>query len=533
MTDRDMYKFSESETLLRGTRWAREEEMKRLLSRVCLTGNEECYPCGLPVISDGNTVYVDDSDAHSLIIGSTGSKKTRLFAMPMLELIRRAGESIVVTDPKGELYQTTAALFEQQGYHIQVINLRDPLHSNGWNPLALARRYQNAGEPDRASSIVNDFSAAFIEEKPGSKADPFWLFTARSMLQGLVLMMVEGTHIFPDECVNLATLRSLSQELHRNQEKPSTFDLLKFYPQNSTTVSNLNAIARGSAITFDNIKASYDAPMQRLYVQRGLVSLLSNDDIDFELLGKEKTILYLIMPDEKTTLHIIVSMIIKQCYEQLIYLAQHYPDNALPVRVNFLLDEFSNLPAIPDMPAMISAARSRNIRFHLIIQGLYQLSSKYGPDDAQTIKGNCANWVFLTSRELPLLEEISQLCGCDALTGERLITVSQLQRLDKQKGEALMLIGRQYPFIAHLADISMYHMPHPGGDYPYPSLSTHTPSSMNTTQALATARRTKANASRSTQRSTQTSRESVEAFLRQFDPEKIKAIISYLEEENA
>lgn len=409
--------------------------------------------------------------------------------MPMLELFRRTGESVVVTDPKGELYQKTASLFEAQGYRIQVINLREPLRSNGWNPLALARRYQNAHNYDRASAIINDFSSAFIQESPGSKIDPFWLYTARSMLQGLALLMVEGTEVFPDDCVNLSTLQLLSQDLILDDTGPSTFDLLEYYSEDSIAASNLRAIMRGTEKTLDNIKVNYDATMQRLYMQKGLVSLLSNDEINFEHLGTEKTILYLIMPDEKTTLHVIVSMIIKQCYEQLIYLAQHFADNALPVRFNFLLDEFSNLPAIPDMPAMISATRSRNIRFYLIIQGLYQLSSKYGSNDAQTIKGNCANWVFLTSRELPLLEEISQLCGSDALTGERLITVSQLQRLDKQKGEALMLIGRQYPFIAHLADISIYHMPQYKEVLPYPILPSHAPSSVSTEQALAIARK--------------------------------------------
>lgn len=108
------------------------------------------------------------------------------------------------------------------------------------------------------------------------------------------------------------------------------------------------------------------------------------------------------------------------------------------------------------MSSMISAARSRNIRFHLIIQGLYQLVDKYGQETAHTIKGNCGNWVFLTSRELPLLEEISALCGKDE-TGAPLITTTQLQRLNKDRGEALILLGRHAPFIAHLADISEYY----------------------------------------------------------------------------
>ena len=117
---------------------------------------------------------------------------------------------------------------------------------------------------------------------------------------------------------------------------------------------------------------------------------------------------------------------------------------------------------------MISAGRSRNIRFHLIIQGLEQLKSRYGDEIAQTIKANCGNWFFLNSRELELLIEISSLCG--ERNGLPLISPVQLQRLRKDRGECLVLLGRNYPYIAHLPDISEYigqqDVPNP---LPYPT----------------------------------------------------------------
>ena len=131
--------------------------------------------------------------------------------------------------------------------------------------------------------------------------------------------------------------------------------------------------------------------------------------------------------------------------------------------MNFVLDEFCNIPAIPDMPSMISAARSRNMRFFLIAQGQQQLESKYGKEDAHTIKGNCDNWVFLTSREYALLEEICKLCGEtfyreseDSLNVRPLISTSELQRLRKEYGETLILHGRNYPFVTELPDIDEY-----------------------------------------------------------------------------
>lgn len=443
---------------MNGTRWAREDEIKKTLYRNKLSDSNCQFHGGLPVISDGDAVYVDDSDRHSLIIGSTGSKKTRLLGMPMLELFCLAGESVLVSDPKGEMYQHTAKAFEKEGYLIYTINLRDPSRSDGWNPLAMARESMQKNEPERAAMLINDLAATLIKENPAARNDAFWTQTARAVLQGIANILVENSGVIDEKYINLKTMKALSIGMKRESDftETTTIELIEKMNKGSLARSNLDSVTRGSEATFENIMASYNAPMQSLYMQNSLVDMLSTNTVDFADLGRKKTILYLIMPDEKTTLHTIVSLIIKQCYERLIELAQHCEGNTLPIRVNFLLDEFSNLPKIPDMCAMISAARSRNIRFHLIIQGLYQLSSKYGEDDAQTIKGNCENWAFLTSRELPLLEEISQLCGTDDVTNRQLITVSQLQRLNKESGEVLMLLGRCYPYIAHLPDISLY-----------------------------------------------------------------------------
>ena len=450
--DYESYRYTDTLIASHAGRWASEEELEKQLYHLRLTGSGEAM-AGLPVISDGNDMYVDASDSHNLIIGSTGSKKTRLFAMPMLETIRRAGESVFISDPKGELYDLTAQHFEDAGYKVYTVNLREPSRSDCWNPLYLMRKYYDAGDKDRAATIMNDLAMTLMPD--GKTNDRFWTDTSRALLCGMVMMMVENRKLFPEETVTLAMLRALSNNINENGMPGVTVRLAQTYPEDSLARNNLAAATRGSEKTFDNVCVSYDSSMQGMYIQNDLIAMMAGNDVDFSLLGERKTALFLIMPDERTTLHSIVSMMIKQCYEHLIDNAQHYKGGKLPVRVNFLLDEFSNLPKIPDMSSMISAARSRNVRFHLIVQGLYQLESKYGHEDASTIKGNCGNWVFLTSRELPLLQEISELCGHDA-NNMPLITPTQLQRLDKDNGEVLMLLGRNYPFIAHLPDISEY-----------------------------------------------------------------------------
>ncbi len=460
MTGYNTYKFCQTPAGTAENRWADEEEIRKDLQHIRLSDSGPGSAGGIPVISNGDDVWVDQRDSHSLIIGSTGSKKTRLFVMPALEIFRRTRESVVVTDPKGELYERTADAFRADGYDVKILNLRDPSRSDCWNPLKLARDYYRAGDRDKAAEIISDFACCMIPDDAKRTIDPFWSQTSRSMLRGLCMMMVENETFFPDRDVNLSMLRSLSDGMNEGSDSFSEVGpvyqfLLKHYPEDSLARINLKSVVRGSEKTYGNICVSYDAAMSPVYIQQSLIELLSCNTISFSRMGKQPAILYLVTPDEKKTLNMIVSLCVAQLYQQLIDTAQKSPGNMLPVRVNFLLDEFSNFPAIPDFDAMISAGRSRNIRFHLVIQGLEQMKNRYGAEAAQTIKANCQNWFFLTSRELELLEEISNLCG-ENRSGKPLINPVQLQRLRKERGECLVLLGRNYPFMAHLPDIAEY-----------------------------------------------------------------------------
>lgn len=111
---------------------------------------------------------------------------------------------------------------------------------------------------------------------------------------------------------------------------------------------------------------------------------------------------------------------------------------------------------------MITAARSRNIRFNLIIQSKHQLLERY-KEETETIQSNCNNWIFFTSREVKLLEELSVLCGKRSNGEKYVIPPDSLQHLSKERGEALILSGRLYPYITMLADIDKYD----GGKYHY------------------------------------------------------------------
>ncbi len=437
-------------------RWATDEEFIAELTAVDMTADSTPVS-GLPLMSDGHIVYVSsNNEDHNIIVGATGSGKSRRVSMPMLISIAKARRSsVVVTDVKGELYRQTSGMFHANGYRTLVINLRDPKHSNGWSLLHHAADLYTQVDQDRSTELLADFAAIMHPE--GAKIDPFWFQTSRQMCIGLTGIICEAPHAF-DNKFDLWTVQQLFSTLNEDAKCDITaLDLAKLLPVDSVARNNLINATMGSEKTLSNILVSYAASMAKLYTSKPLTQMLSTPDItDFSCLAREKTVLYIILPDEKTTFHGVASLIINQSYADLVQYAQACDDDRLPIHVDYLLDEFSNLPEIPDMATKISAARSRNITFTIIVQGMKQLESKYGTTDASTIMGNCTNWIFLTSREFDLLENLSKLCGINSRTNQPLISTSQLQRLDKSTGEALVLCRRLFPYISHLADLSAY-----------------------------------------------------------------------------
>ena len=434
------------------TRWATPEEIRRSGTFVDL--NDEQYPvAGLPLLSDAKTAYVDGEDTHTLIFGATGSKKTRLFCMPMLNFFSKAGESFIATDPKGELFSKTSGIAKANGYKVVALNFRDIGKGDTWNPLTIPYDLYHSGKEEDAISLLNDLVATLAAPQFERTQDVFWPQMASSFALGCLLLLMECA---TREEANLGSLAAMcSQENERN---------LKFLSDKMTHDSiagiNLRNVLSAADKTRQSIYVSLYGMVRIFTMQKNLTQMLSKNSMDISRFGREKTAVYIIVPDEKTATHFLVTTFIKQVYEVLIAEAQKEERLSLPVRVNFVLDEFCNIPAIPDMSSMISAARSRNMRFFLVAQSKHQLLGKYG-EDADTIKGNCDNWVFLTSKELDLLNEISELCG-SRYTAEgkprRLISVSELQRLDKKKGEALIMHSRQYPMITEIADIDDYKM---------------------------------------------------------------------------
>jgi type IV secretion system protein VirD4 len=431
--------------------WASNDEIKSSLHKIPLNDFNSAYG-GIPLYTDSDAVYVDQTDNHSLIIGSTGSKKTRLIGMPALQTYAISGESFIATDPKGELYKKTYKILKDRDYNIFLLNLRNPKKSNSWNPLKIPYLQYHNGEEDKAREFVIDMAGSIA--KTGKAREPYWENSAADLLAGLILLMIEYAK---ENEINFKSLRVLRMEALKNIENDKTY-IQKYFLPNLEKSSLLCSLLSGTAELTEQsrscIISEFDQAMSPFFCQENLIDMLSNNEIDMSEIGKTKTAVFLIIPDENTIYNKLISLFIKQCYMELLREAEKHPNNSLPKRVNFLLDEFSNLPEIKDFPAMITASRSRNIRFNLIIQGESQLIDKYGYN-SETIISNCNNWIYLYSHEYPLMEKLVRMAG-KKTKNEPMISISMLQSLKKEKGEAYLRYGRNRPFITNLLDIDRY-----------------------------------------------------------------------------
>ncbi len=397
---------------------------------------------GTVLMSDGKKAYVDSGDSHTLVFGTTGSMKTRRICMPTLEVCARAGESVVVADPKGELFDRLGNAFASRGYVVQVINLRDPMRGVRWNPLDAAVRAYEEGDQDLARATVMDLAHTLVPME--TEKDPYWDSSAQMLFYGLAWHLVvtsKGKHT--------VTIADVIAEMNE------VFDDDAILPAAYRLNPECSGVVSVKCLPDNTRRCVLGVLQQKLWnyvAQSSIVDMMSASDIDMGSVGDRKTAVFLIVPDEKNTYNALVSVFVKQLYTKLIARARECPGGRLPVRVNFLLDEFANFPRIDAMQNMITASRSRNVRFTLVVQTEKQLRAVYGKD-ADAIRDNCLNWVFLNGRDIQFMEDLCKLIG-KGEDGKPLITVSGLQRLEV--GEALVLCRRMNPALTRVADIDEY-----------------------------------------------------------------------------
>ncbi len=434
------------------SRWLKEKEMKKApkVFRVDVKGDEAAAG-GVVLVNDGKYMWVDDSEAHTLVIGATGSGKTTAVVDPLTYSLCKHGESMIFTDPKGEIYKNHAELLKARGYKIIVLNFRSPELGNAWNPLTLPYRLYKDGNVDKAIELVDDVALNILQDKKAS--DPFWEKSASDYFSGCTLGLLEDAK---EEQVNLNAISYMTTVGEEKFGAGSNY--IKEYFTLKGESSSAYTFASNTINSPNETKGGILAVFRqkiRLFASREQLSeMLSYSDFNMRDIGKEKTAVFMVIHDEKTTYHALATIFIKQCYETLIDVAQEC-GGKLPVRTNFILDEFANMPPLKDVTTMVTAARSRQIRFTFIIQNFAQINEVYGKEDAETIRSNCGNLIYILTTELAALEEISKLCGevkskkDEKTESKPLVSVSDLQKM--KMNEVIIIRTRLHPFKTKLA----------------------------------------------------------------------------------
>ncbi|MBQ9531611.1 MAG: type IV secretory system conjugative DNA transfer family protein [Eubacterium sp.] len=389
---------------------------------------------GLPIALEGTRLFIAPDTVHSLIIGTTRSGKGQTFVLPMIRQIAmsKAKHSIVANDPKGELLENTYQLLKDEGYNILVLNLRDTNLSSLWNPLQIIiDEYVKAMESDKDLSktikLVQSLAALFTDNP---KSDPIWPDSARSLLVSIILLLLEkGYETDQLDKVNLYSVNNFLIEYGTTDKTvvenrvPKTINALdeifKALPIGNPAKSAYSTSNFAKGEMRSSIFSTLSSNINIFATDMGISKLTSGNQIDFNcLIDPDKPCaIFMIVPDEDTSRHVIASLFVNQCYNNLVEVSSQFPNQILPQRVHFELDEFGNMVRIPAMDTKITVGAGRNLLFELYVQDLNQLDSKYD-NAAKTIRSNCGNLVYINSLDKETNEYMSAVLGNETINFE-------------------------------------------------------------------------------------------------------------------
>lgn len=468
---------------------ARFETTERFLQSTSIVNSTETElkSAGIPLTHiDENTYATSADELHCFVIGDSGCGKTRRVILPTIRLLAKAGESMVISDPKGELFRITANSLKEKGYTVRVLNFRNPGCGHRWNPLGLIDELYHSAEPegkDKAVMMLGDILDVLKQGIEGQ--DPFWSMSAADVMRGVSLLILEYGEqkelTFENISITAREIRQKILEMEKNKKEyeasrrspfgkvgeyePTAFEsFLSSLPKSSPILNNLSVIITNAEDTRNCIMAEFEAMISLYTSQESLMDLFAVSEIDIDTLGLSPTALFFILPDDTEALYPIATVFVKQIYSSLISLADTQKDGRLPNRVTFLLDEFANFAKMPSIESMLTAARSRCIRFVLVCQSMDQLTAKYQEYGRETLLANCRTWLYMSCRNLPFLKRLEELVGyyISPHTNEKmpLIGIDDLQHLERgdidNDCEVLILNDRCRPMMGYLPDYNKY-----------------------------------------------------------------------------
>jgi len=332
-----------------------------------------------------------------LIIGPPGSGKTSRYSLPnLLHAIQHdKRRSWVITDPKADLYRTTAAAFRGAGFKVWAINLINPRAGDRHNPLRYVHSVEDAFR--MANAIISNTAGSSLT------GEAFWINAERSLLACLIWYV--KTSLSP-EYQHLATVLHLGNAFAQDKELMKT--VFEGDKVDHGAKAIYSTIASLSDKTRDGVFVGFAVRLQ-LWTSREIAALTADSDFDLRMIGGEPTVLYLIIPDHHATYQPITSLLFDQLFQELIGAADEN-GGRLKHDVRLMLEEMANIGRIPDLERRLATIRSRGIMVDMVLQTIGQLRTLYG--DAWTTITGCADTVLaLAANDQETAEWISKRLG--------------------------------------------------------------------------------------------------------------------------
>ena len=396
-------------------RWATNREIKKTYRHIPFTPEEWRQNPGSRPKEQGivvgclskkktTTALVDTGDVHCMMIGAAGVGKTAYWLYPNIEYACASGMSFLSTDTKGDIMRNYGSLASKYyGYNISVIDLRNPMRSHGNNLLHLVNKYmdlysgtnevQYKAKAEKYAKIIAKTIILSGMEAGSFGQNSYFYDAAEGLITASILLVSEFCK--PEER-HIVSVFKIIQELlapGRNRNKNQFQQLMELLPPDHKAKwfagAALNTAEQSMASVMSTALSRLNA-----FLDSELETILCNDtEIDAERFCKEKSAIFIIMPEEDSSKYFMVSLLIQQLYREILAVADEH-GGKLENRVVFYCDEFGTLPRIESAEMMFSASRSRRVSIVPIIQSFAQLQKNYGKEGAEIIIDNTQLTVF-------------------------------------------------------------------------------------------------------------------------------------------
>lgn len=395
-------------------RWATRKEVKDVYKHVPFKPKEwrddpdtrpteQGIVVGCKTQGSETVALVDTGDVHCMMVGAAGVGKTAFWLYPNLEFALASGMSILTSDTKGDLmrnYGTIASKY--YGYNVSVIDLRNPMRSHGNNLLHLVNKYmdkyketgelQYKAKAEKYAKIISKTIILSGMESGNFGQNSYFYDAAEGLLTASILLVAEFCN--PEERHIVSVFKIIQELLAPGKDKRNQFQqLMEMLPDDhkakwfagAALNTSEQSMASVMSTTLSRLNAFLDSELETI--------MCSETEIDAEKLCNEKSIIFVIMPEEDSSKYFMVSLIIQQLYREILAVADEN-GGKLKNRVVFYCDEFGTLPPIQSAEMMFSASRSRRVSIVPIIQSFAQLEKNYGEEGAEIIIDNTQLTVF-------------------------------------------------------------------------------------------------------------------------------------------